>query len=162
MAIRAPLVIINGKIQELPVGDYIAGAPPGPQGPPGSGIPDSTAIVAEDISPGQAIYLDGSGELRLAQADSEMTGYAAGICTVGATAGNAASYVTEGLVALANWTVSVGTASLTPGTLYFLDPNNPGGMTEVSPTSSGQIVLVTGRATTGQILDLIFTQPVLL
>lgn len=159
MTIRAPLVIINGRIQELPIGDSIAGAGTGGGG---SGIEAQAATTGEDVSVTEILYLTSSGIANLAQADDIDTSHAVGICTLGATTGNTCEFLTEGLVTASDWTACIGSASLSPGVLYFLDPDNAGQMVTTAPNTSGQVVTVIGRATTTKVLDLTITQPILL
>lgn len=163
MAVRTPLVIINGRIQELPVGDTIAGAPAGPAGTGGTGISPQTGTAGEDLVVGETIYIDKvSGQLFKAVASSAATGMVAGIVTVAATTGNTASYLTEGVVSISDWTPAIGTANLVVGCTYFLDPVTPGQLTTTAPVASGQVVAAVGRATASQVLDLTITQPILL
>ncbi|MBW2562199.1 MAG: hypothetical protein JRE40_15275 [Deltaproteobacteria bacterium] len=158
MTIRAPLVIINGRIQELPIGDSIAGAGAGS----GTGIEAQAATTGEDVVVSEILYLDGSGFANRAQANAIGTSHIIGICTLGATSGNTCEFLTEGVVSISDWTECIGSVSLTPGTLYFLDPSNAGQMVTVAPTTIGQTVVIVGRAVSAQILDLTVTQPILL
>jgi len=158
MTIRAPLVIINGRIQELPIGDSIAGAGTGG----GGGIEAQAATTGEDVVVSELLYLTGSGIANRAQADAIGTSYIVGVCTLGATSGNTCEFLTEGVVSISDWTECIGSVSLSPGTLYFLDPSNPGQMVTVAPTTVTQTVVIVGRAVSAQVLDLTITQPILL
>ncbi len=67
-------------------------------------------------------------------------------------------YLTEGKLQLVDWSAVAGTASLTPGSAYYLDAVTAGRITSAAPTT-GYVVRL-GRATSATILDIEIEPPI--
>jgi hypothetical protein len=107
--------------------------------------------AAENLTAGDYIYIDGSGEVRLASA---------------AAAGNAAIGYVEDTV-LATNTVDVyfdGTnaalTGLTVGDQYFLSDTTPGGVTNTAPVGANKIIESVGWAISATEIQTNFTAPI--
>ncbi len=107
----------------------------------------SEAIFDSNTSAGEVIYVSGDGHVDLAQANSEPQTLAVGIAIADVLAGEVGEYITVGPVTVDTWT-------LTPGTVYYLDPDVPGGMTSTYPTTIGDFVVILGAAATPTQLNL--------
>lgn len=108
--------------------------------------------TAETVASGQPVYITAGGLLALAQADAAPRHNVIGLCAIGASAGFAATYSTDGSVSLADWTAITGTAQLTAGQTYYLSADAPGALSS-SPPSTGHVVSV-GTAISGNELDI--------
>lgn len=109
----------------------------------GESMSFSVAQVAHGLVVGDVVRDDGSDAYAKAQADGVANAEVVGIVSAVADADNFTLTV-GGRVA--------GLAGLTPGTVYFLSAATPGDLTDVEPTSAGQVskpVLVALSATTG-------------
>ena len=101
---------------------------------------------------GQVVYIEATGHVALAMADAVPQAGAIGLLFANIGLGGTAMYLTEGSIALADWTAIVGTTTLIPGALYFLSNSVPGGMSTIAP-STGYVVPV-GRATSATTIDI--------
>ena len=101
--------------------------PPGPPGPAGSGTVTLSAICDVDLKIGDCITVLNSAHI------TKSTTKVIGMVTVGATAGDIANYIVDGIVN--------GLSDLTPGATYYFDNN--GGMTTTPPQSGMFTVLGT-------------------
>lgn len=130
--------------------------------PPGSGDTDlSKHLVVFDSATksGQVIYVSGDGHVDLAKADAASTMDAVGL-SVNAVTVNSTDYIlTEGSVERSDWTDVLGSATLTPGQIYYLSNTTAGNITASPPTVTGYVVRV-GRAITTTILDIEIAQEV--
>jgi hypothetical protein len=141
MALRKPLVIVNGQIQALQSGDSIA-------------IQDTefnlTNHEASAVVCGAPVYIDAAAGFKKAQANAAGTSDAIGLVAQTPNIANGAS----GAVCLQDvltltttqWDAVTGqTGGLTPGK-YYLDPATAGKMTTTPPSTVGQLVVELGRA----------------
>ena len=113
---------------------------PGPQGP--QGATGSTGEADDIIRAGQPVYVKATGHLGVASSTAlPYAGYA-GVALADTAVGFAAPYGV-GVVMLTDWTFIAGTATITPGAVYYL---GNGTITTVAP-STGYCVVV-GRALT--------------
>ena len=129
---------------------------PGSPDDPLEGIYDSTAAS------GMVLYVPSNGHVDLAQADALSTTRAVGLAFEAVVATNTGEYITEGQITRVDWTAVTGTSTLVPGAYYYLSPTTAGGLTTTAPTTSGQYVVVVGRALTTGTLDVEIAQPILL
>jgi len=151
MALRKPLVSVNGVITQLPAGDTI--------NVPTQGIDTISAANGEAgaITQGMPCYVSAAGTVKKAQANASGTrlvlGLVADASIAAAATGNVA---TQGPLTVADWTAVTGAATLTAGSLYFLDPATAGKLTAVAPTATGQFVVSVGVAldTTTMLVDI--------
>ena len=152
MAVRRPIVIIDGQPQELPVSDslpgnftetYVIGVTNGNAG----------AIVR-----GTPVYISGADEVDKAQANAAGTRRVAGLVADASIAAAAVGNVqTDGVVVAttAEWDAVTGqTGGLTPDALYYLDADNVGMLTIVAPSGSGEYVHLIGLALSATEMDL--------
>ena len=105
------------------------------------------AIFDSNTLKGQVVYVSGDGHVDLAQADDGTTATAVGIAIEDVLAGETGEYITCGPVNCDTWT-------LTAGTVYYLDPNTPGGMTTTYPDNPGEFVIILGAAAASTQLNL--------
>ena len=68
----------------------------------------------------------------------------------------------EGQITKSDWTSVTGSATLTPGAVYFLSVSTAGGLTTAPPYELGETVVRVGRALSTTTLDIEISQPVLL
>jgi len=54
------------------------------------------------------------------------------------------------------------TGGLTPGAVYYLDPDTPGNLTQTAPTTTGDFVVRVGRAISATAMEISVSQPILL
>lgn len=120
--------------------------------PPGTGNvtgdPDLSkheVTANETVLVGQPVYVSGNNTINLADATSVNTSDAVGLVLLGATANETATVLTEGSIDQADWTAVTGSASLSPGSIYFLDIA-AGKMSTSPPAAAGQVVVKMGTA----------------
>jgi predicted RecA/RadA family phage recombinase len=135
MALRKPLVIIGGQVQQLPAGDTL-------DAPVSS--PDLLSVVnsnASAITIGQLVYSDGNGSVDLAQADAAGTKTVLGMVYSASIANGASGEIAiNGLVTAITtvWDALTGdTGGLTAGAEYYLDESTAGSLTTTSPRAVG-------------------------
>lgn len=158
MALRKPLVLVNGKLRQIAAGDTL----------------DAQVVEVDVISQqnnnagtiniGQPVYNDGAGTVDLAQADAigtvEVLGLVKAATIVAAASG---AIQTDGILAAttAQWDAITGdVGGLTPGSVYFLDPNTPGNITLTAPTAVGDFVVRLGKAVSTTELEITILQPI--
>lgn len=120
------------------------------------------ASFVSTTSAGMAVYVSGSSEVDLAQADSEDTTGAIGLATANVIAGSDAFYVTEGQLQLDDWTDVTGSPTLVPGEVYYLSDSEPGKLTTIAPTAATKFVVAVGVAVSNDTLDVEVSRPILL
>jgi hypothetical protein len=141
MAIRKPLVIVGGQIEQLQTGDSIQ-------------IQDTEFnLVNHEATPvvcGAPVYIDAAGGFKKAQANAAGTADAIGLVAATPSISNGASGAVsvQDVLTLttAQWdAVTGGSGGLTPGK-YYLDPATSGKLTTTAPSTVGQLVVELGRA----------------
>lgn len=132
MALRKPLVLVNGQIQQIQAGDTL------------------NATIAENEtqqwtngdsgshSIGNVVYISAADTVKKAQANAGATANPIGFATGTIANGAVGSYQTSGTLS--------GLSSLSTGATYYLDPTTPGAMTTTAPTTAGQYVVELGVA----------------
>lgn len=137
MAIRRPLVVITGEVQELPLADN---------------LPDDSQLLSRTFTstvlPGEPVYVDGAGSVDQAQADALGTSDVLGIAPAAVTAAQPGNVVTDGVVTLTTgeWDAVAGTTGgLSPGAKYFLDPAVAGRVEEGSSAAATEYVVEIGE-----------------
>jgi len=144
MALRKPLVIVDGAIQQLQAGDSLDAT-----------VLEADVIVRENgnagtIVIGNVVYPDDNGTVDLAQADASGTVEILGlVSSVSITSAASGSIQTDGVLTATTgqWDVVAGTTGgLTAGTVYYLDPDTAGMLTATAPTSAGDYVVRVGVA----------------
>lgn len=140
MALKQPLVVTGGQIEQLQPGDTIAHPT----------IFSRTNNNAGAIVIGQPVYVDGAGTVDLGQADvlgtSNVLGLVADL-SIGAAA--TGGIQTDGLLTATTpqWDVVTGqVGGLTTGVRYFLDETTAGMLTTTAPSVAGEVVAPVGTA----------------
>lgn len=155
MAIRKPLVMNAGRIQQLQAGDSISD-------------PDTFAFVNDEAGSvvcGMPIYADAAGGAKKGIATGVATAKLIGLVasvTVATTASGQAQ--AEGIMSLttAQWDAVTGlSGGLTFNTTYYLD-TTAGKITATAPSTPGQTVVEIGTALSTTDLDIRLTSPILL
>ena len=161
MALRKPLVLVNGVKQQLQSGDTLDA----PQS--GGDVIVQTNDEAGAIVIGTPVYNDANDGVKKAKADASATKDVIGLVRdVSITNGVAGSIQLSGILSATTgqWDIAFGTTGgLTKGTRYFLSPTTSGLGTATAPTTTGQYVVELGIAisTTELILSASF-EPMLL
>jgi hypothetical protein len=141
MAVKKPLVMTNGQIEQLQAGDSIAAQQPTITLTNGN----AGAIVC-----GTPVYSSDAGEYDEAQADDAGTKDVIGLQVDTSVATTDPGQIQqEGTLTLTTgeWDAVTGqTGGLTPGSKYWLDAANPGQMTPTAPTTDSQFVCPLGVA----------------
>jgi len=93
---------------------------------------------AAAITQGQAVYISGADSVNLAVASALGTARTIGLVFDASIAAAAVGrIITYGNINLGTWLTITGSAALTPGSLYYVDPTTAGKLTTVAPTASG-------------------------
>lgn len=124
----------------------------------GSGDVPYTGEADVDINIGQPVYVKVNTHIDLAKADSAATMFVAGLVSASASATFSGSYLSDGRIIQADWTAIIGTASLTPGAVYYLDNVTAGMLTAVAPTTG--FVISVGQAKNTTTLDIEISEPI--
>lgn len=121
-----------------------------------------TATFNSNATIGQPLYVVNNSQVDLAIADNATKTHVAGFSIDDILAGEVGNYVTEGYIERSDWTAITGSANLTPGSIYYLDPNTVGLLTDTSPITSGDYVVKVGRAINQTQLSIEIEAPILL
>ncbi len=160
MAQRKPLVMNSGQIEQLQSGDTLDAVVTEVD------IVSRTNNNASPIIIGYAVYPDGNGTVDLAQADASGTVEVLGIVQETSISAAASGYIqTDGILTATTgqWDAVAGTTGgLTAGTVYYLDPDTPGLMTDTAPTAGGDFVVRLGVGLSTTEFEITIQQPVLL
>lgn len=160
MALKKPLVIEAGQIQQLQAGDTLDAAVSG-----GDRV-IQTNDEATPIVIGMAVYNDANDGVKKAQANAASTqrllGLVAAVSIAPAASG---SVILNGVLTAttAQWDAVTGAVGgLLFGVFYYLDPATSGRITSVAPIAIGQYVLQLGKALSTTELMIEIQQSVLL
>lgn len=158
MAIRRPLVIVDGRPRQLPAGDTLD-AP--------TTESDSIELVnggAATLAVGTPIYISASGEFSAARANAFATVGVVGLVSSPTIAAASSGFVqTDGVLSgtTAQWDAITGdVGGLVPGQVYFLDAATAGRLTATPPSTVGQFVLQVGRALSETDFEITITIPI--
>jgi hypothetical protein len=160
MAVRKPLVIVAGEIQQLQSGDTID-VPVS-----GGNVVTADNDNAGSVVIGAPVYVSSAGGVDKARANAIGTKDVVGLMRDVTTATGASGQVqTDGVLAAstAQWDAVAGTTGgLTAGARMFLDAATAGKITATAPSTTGQYVVSIGIAlsTTELLVDI--EQPILL
>ena len=148
MAVRKPLVVINGQLQEIPAGDSLSAA---------SSEEDVVAKTngnAGAITIGMPVYLKADGTVDKASAAASGTKRVLGLVRDASIAAAANGNVqTDGVLTSADWTDVAGTATLTAGADYYLSAT-AGQLSASAPSSAGHYVCYVGMAISTDTLEI--------
>ena len=153
MAARKPLVLINGRVAQLPAGDTLAAS---------VSEVDVVNAVNSNVAAlpiGTPVYIQGAGAVDAAQANASGTTEVLGLVSAASIPpASSGAIQTNGVLTAttAQWDAVTGeSGGLTPGGTYFLDAANPGSLTQTPPVAVGEYVVRVGRAlsTTEMVID---------
>jgi hypothetical protein len=159
MALRKPLVIVSGQIQQLQAGDTVDAAV--------SGEVDVVSLTndnAGSIVIGAPVYVSSADGVDLAQADAVATVEVLGLVqdtTILTTASG--NIQTDGILSAstAQWDAVTGeTGGLTAGGVYYLDSATAGMLTQTPPSTTGHFVLRVGKAISTTDMEISTLNPV--
>lgn len=160
MALRKPLVMINGMPTQIPSTDTL----------------DATLAEVDQVSMsngetsaitlGMPVYVSAANTVKKAQANASGTMDILGLVRDTSVAASAsASIQTDGQITATTtqWdAVTGGTGGLTAGTVYYVSPTTAGQLTSTAPITAGQFVIRVGRALSTTVLDISIMQPIAL
>lgn len=145
MAVRIPLVIVAGQVEQLQSGDQILVDSAGAEVRLLTNNESATTVTV-----GMSVYINAAAGFKRAQANALSTGAAIGIVRDVSVAPAAAGYIAvSGLVTATTtqWDAVAGTTGgLVFNTLYYVDPTTPGKITGTAPSTVSQVVAPIGRA----------------
>lgn len=157
MALRKPLVVVDGQLQQLQAGDELDAPISAAQ------VVSLTNEEVGSITQGMAVYSSSAGKVKKAKADAAGTAKVMGLVyDTTITADNAGEIVTDGVLTMADWTTIVGSATLTTGSIYYLSKDTAGLLTAVAPSTVGQLVIAVGTALSTIDLLVAMKNPILL
>jgi hypothetical protein len=141
MAIRLPLVIVSGQVQQLQAGDSL------------DVKSEQVSLQNAEAAPiviGTPVYGFAAGQVKKGQANALSTSEVTGLVGQTSIANGASGQVTlDGLLnaTTAQWdAVTGGSGGLVFNTRYYLDPATAGKLTATAPTAVGQVVKEIGVA----------------
>lgn len=153
---RIPLVLIGGKVAQLPPGDTLNAS---------ANEVDTVQASNANAGPlviGTPVYVEGAGSVDQAQANAIGTAEVLGLIRDASVAsGNSGSVQTNGTLpaTTGQWDAITGqTGGLTVGAIYYLDAAAPGKLTTTAPTAVGEFVTRVGVAISTTELS-IYPQP---
>jgi hypothetical protein len=148
MAVRKPLVVVNGQVQEIAPGDTLSAAS------------SEVDVVAKNndnagaITIGMPVYVKGNGNVDKASAAAAGTRAVLGLVKDASIAAAASGFIqTDGVLTSADWTAVAGVATLTAGAIYYLS-TTAGQLTTTPPSSSGNYVCKVGIAISTDTLEI--------
>jgi hypothetical protein len=144
MALKKPLVITNGMIEQLQAGDTL------------DAVVSEVDVISKTNGSGGAIVIGtpvtvkANSDVDKAQANALGTIQVVGLVRDVSIAAAASGLVQTGGVLAATtgqWDAVAGTTGgLTPGSVYYLDAATAGKITATAPTTGGQFVVKIGTA----------------
>lgn len=142
MAIKKPLVLTSGEIEQLQPGDSI-------------GETDLISLTNSDAASmaiGEVAYIFGAGAVKKARADAlaTMEGF---YFAAAAIAPAAAGYFQSG-------GTLAGLSGLTAGATYYLSPTTAGLITVTPPSATGQFVVRLGKAVSATEFEIRIERPI--
>lgn len=158
MALRKPLVLVNGRMAQLPAGDTLDAA--------ASEVDVVLLANGGGVSGtiGTPVYISAANTFQLARANALGTTEVFGLIRDSAIAAAATGTIqTDGLLTAttAEWDVITGqTGGLTPGAIYFLSGATAGKLTTTATTASGQFLIRVGQALSTLALEISRYQPI--
>lgn len=158
MAIRKPLVIVSGQIEQLQSGDSLD-------------TRDTVVqLLNDEATPvviGAPVYADAASGFKKARANAVGTSKVVGLVADSPSIANGATggIAMDGLLTAttAEWDAVAGTTGgLVFNTIYYLDPATAGKITSVAPSTVGQLVVEIGKALSTTDLKINIQQSILL
>jgi len=158
MALKKPLVITNGQVQQIQAGDTLDAS---------CNKVDVIACTnnnAGSIVIGSPVYPDAAGSVDLAKADAAATVEVLGLVkNVSITAAASGNIQTDGVLAATTgqWDAVTGdVGGLTAGSVYYLDPDTAGMLTTTGPTTTGDFVVRVGIGLSTTELEISIMPPI--
>jgi hypothetical protein len=153
MALRSPLVLVNGRLSQLPAGDTLNAVVSEVDS---FNLTNGNASAAVICSP---IYLTGvSDTFNLAKGDASGTADVFALISAPSIAAAASGAVqTDGFftATTAQWDVVTGqTGGLTSGAAYFLSAATAGKLTTTAPTATGSFCCYVGKAISSTVFEI--------
>ncbi len=157
MAVRKPLVIVSGQIQQLQSGDSISSTEVSQVSLTNNNA--GTAVI------GSPVYSDAAAGFDLAQADAIGTSEIIGLVIADISAAAAGLVQTDGVMTATTgeWDIiTAETGGLVADTIYWLDPDTPGKLT-ITPTSTDtELVVRVGKGISTTQMLIAVQPPILL
>lgn len=128
MAIRKPLVLNNGEMEQLQAGDSIAHP----------GLFERSNDNAAALVIGQPVYVSGDGAVDMAQADAASTKDVLGLCAEGIAIAGSGNIQSDNVLTASTgeWDALTGdVGGLVAGSWYYLDEATAGKLTATAPTT---------------------------
>lgn len=144
MAVKKPLVIVAGEIQQLQAGDSIGETQ----------LVSLTNSDAAAFAIGEVAYIFAASSVKKARADALATMEAFYFAAAAIAPAAAGFFQSSGVLA--------GLAGLTAGATYYLSPTTAGLITLVAPTATGQYVIRVGKAVSATEFEIRIERPILL
>lgn len=133
----------------------------------GSGSSEDFSAINDNVSPiviGQPVYIDVNNHVDLAQANDQTTVQVLGLVKdTSIASGGTGDIQTDGILTATTgqWDAVAGTTGgLNWGFRYFLDPANPGKLTEIAPSVAGDFVVRIGVAISTTELEISINPPI--
>jgi len=158
MALRKPLVIVNGRIRQIAAGDTVDAQ-----------ISEVDVVNQQNnniasIVIGAPVYNDGAGTVDLAQADAAATVEVLGLVKSASIVAAASGAIqTDGILVAttAQWdTITGDVGGLVAGSVYYLDPDTAGLLTVTAPSAVGDFVVRIGKAVSTTEMEITILQPI--
>jgi hypothetical protein len=160
MALKKPLVLSGGQIQQLQSGDTLDAVASE------AGVITMTNANAGPVVIGTPVYVPVAGSVDKAKADASGTVQVMGlVASTSIAAGSPGTVQCDAALSAitTQWDAVTGqTGGLTAGSVYYLDPATPGKLTVTAPTTAGQYVVRVGLALSTTELDIGINPPILL
>lgn len=159
MALKIPLVLTSGQIQQLQSGDSL-----------NASCNEVDVIEMANSNAGAIVicapvYVDGDDSVDLAQADAAGSTEILGLVLESPSISIAGSgnIQTDGILTATTvqWDAVTGdSGGLTAGGVYYVDPDTAGMLTTAAPTTAGDFVIRVGVALSTLDLDITITPPI--
>ena len=159
MALKIPLVLTSGQIQQLQAGDSLNASCNEID------VVEMTNSNAGAVVICSPVYVDGAGTFDKAQADASATTEILGLVAEPTSIGIAGSgsIQTDGILTATTgeWDAVTGdVGGLTAGSVYYVDPDTAGMLTTTAPSAAGDFVIRVGVALSTLDLDITVTPPI--
>jgi hypothetical protein len=146
MALRSPLVVVNGQVEQLQSGDTLNASCSQP-----AAVTQTNGEGSATLTIGMPVYNSSADTVKRAEANASSTVYVLGLVqATSITNGSTGAIQTDGVLSATTgqWgAIITGTpAGLTTGSTYYVDPATPGFITPTAPTTVGQYVVPVGLA----------------
>lgn len=158
MALRKPLVLNAGQIEQIQSGDTLDAV---------AAEVDVVSMTNNNASPiviGSPVYCESASKVDLAKADATGTKDTFGLVKDVSIAASASGNIqTDGILVATTtqWDAVAGTTGgLVAGTVYYLDAATAGQLTATAPTTGGHFVVRVGLALSTTELEISFSQPI--